>query len=65
MKSMKIFASILVPPVGVYMQSGLSKSFWINVPLTLCGIIPGVIHAIWSLTKEKNGIGLDRLMGRS
>lgn len=40
--------SILLPPVGVFLQVGIGNiHFWINVLLTLLGYLPGVLHAIW------------------
>ena len=43
----RILFSILIPPLGVFLQVGLGAQFWINVLLTLLGYIPGVIHAIY------------------
>lgn len=48
---MRIILSILLPPLGVFLQVGLTKHFWINVLLTLLGYIPGLIHAIWVILK--------------
>jgi uncharacterized membrane protein YqaE (UPF0057 family) len=39
--------SILLPPVGVFLQVGLGKHFWINIVLTILGYLPGIIHALW------------------
>ncbi len=64
MKSLKILSSIFVPPIGVFLQSGFSRSFWINLPLTALGIIPGAIHAIWCLEDEKPTFSLDRWVSR-
>lgn len=47
MDVLRIILSILLPPVGVFMQVGLTAQFWINVILTILGYIPGIIHAIW------------------
>jgi uncharacterized membrane protein YqaE (UPF0057 family) len=46
-----IFA-IVLPPVGVFLAVGLSSAFIINVLLTLLGWLPGVIHALWVISKE-------------
>lgn len=61
----KILTAILIPPLSIFLNFGLSSKFYINVLLTVCGIVPGVVHAIWNLSEEKRGFGLDRLMGRS
>lgn len=39
--------SIIIPPLGVFLQVGIGMHFWINIVLTILGYIPGLIHAIW------------------
>jgi uncharacterized membrane protein YqaE (UPF0057 family) len=48
----RIILSILIPPLGVFLQVGLGVDFWINILLTLLGYFPGLIHAIWIITKK-------------
>lgn len=48
----KILFAILLPPLGVAMEVGLSKPFWINVILTLLGFIPGIVHAVYVIAKH-------------
>lgn len=48
----QIILGILLPPVGVYLSVGLGSAFIINVLLTFLGWLPGVIHALWVITKE-------------
>ncbi len=43
----KIILAVILPPLGVFFEVGLSKHFWINLILTLFGYIPGIIHALW------------------
>ncbi|MDJ0533570.1 MAG: YqaE/Pmp3 family membrane protein [Xenococcaceae cyanobacterium MO_207.B15] len=52
MKIIQVVASILVPPLGVFLVTGISTSLIINILLTLLGWIPGVIHALWILSKQ-------------
>ena len=47
MDLIRIILSVIIPPVGVALQVGFTKHFWINVVLTLLGYIPGLVHAIW------------------
>lgn len=47
MEVLRLVVAVLVPPLGVFLQVGLGWHFWLNVVLTLCGYVPGVIHAIW------------------
>jgi uncharacterized membrane protein YqaE (UPF0057 family) len=48
----KIIASILLPPLGVFLTMGVSQALLINILLTLLGWVPGVIHALWILSKQ-------------
>ena len=53
MDIIRIIAAIFLPPLGVFLQVGIGKDFWINILLTLLGYIPGIIHAIWIIAKVK------------
>ncbi|MET0356441.1 MAG: YqaE/Pmp3 family membrane protein [Cellvibrio sp.] len=48
----KIIFAIILPPLGVFFEVGLTKHFWINVLLTLFGFIPGIIHALYVILKH-------------
>jgi uncharacterized membrane protein YqaE (UPF0057 family) len=43
----KILVAVILPPLGVFIEVGLGKHFWLNIVLTLLGFIPGVIHAVY------------------
>lgn len=47
MDVIRIILSILIPPVGVFLQVGFGLQFWLNILLTILGYIPGLIHAIY------------------
>jgi len=47
----RIIIAILLPPLGVFLQVGIGKHFWINILLTILGYIPGIVHAIWVIAK--------------
>ena len=51
MDVLRIIAAILLPPLGVFLQVGLNRDFWINVILTILGYVPGIIHAIYIILK--------------
>jgi uncharacterized membrane protein YqaE (UPF0057 family) len=53
MELIKIIISIILPPLGVFIQVGICKHFRLNILLTLFGYIPRIIHAIWVIAKEK------------
>jgi uncharacterized membrane protein YqaE (UPF0057 family) len=60
MNLIKVILSVIIPPLGVFLQVGIGKQFWINVILTLLGYIPGLVHAIWIIatrSKESKNTG--------
>jgi uncharacterized membrane protein YqaE (UPF0057 family) len=42
MDVLRIIIAILLPPLGVFLQVGIGKQFWINILLTLLGYIDSV-----------------------
>ena len=46
MDLLRILIAILLPPLGVFLQEGIGKHFWINIVLTILGSIPGIVHAV-------------------
>lgn len=53
MRLFEIISAILIPPVGVAFAFGIGKRFWINFLLTMLGYIPGIIHALYVLSKPR------------
>ena len=51
MDVLRIIIATLLPPLGVFLQVGIGKHFWINVLLTILGFVPGIIHAVWVIAK--------------
>ncbi|WP_100657376.1 YqaE/Pmp3 family membrane protein [Alteromonas flava] len=47
-----IILCLLLPFVAVLIKHGLGKDFLINILLCILGYIPGVIHALWLITKK-------------
>ncbi|GMM67190.1 MAG: YqaE/Pmp3 family membrane protein [Pseudomonadota bacterium] len=52
MDIIRILLSILLPPLGVFLQVGIGAQFWINILLTILGYFPGVIHAVYIIAKR-------------
>ncbi|CAE5966283.1 unnamed protein product [Arabidopsis lyrata] len=46
-----IIIAILLPPLGVFLRFGCGVEFWICLVLTLLGYIPGILYALYVLTK--------------
>lgn len=53
MDILRIIIAILLPPLGVFLQVGIGKQFWLNILLTLLGYIPGIIHAVYIIGTRK------------
>ena len=47
MDLIRILFSILLPPLGVFLQVGFGLQFWLNIVLTLLGYFPGIVHAVY------------------
>lgn len=52
MDILKIIFAVLLPPLGVFMEVGLTGAFWLNILLTILGYLPGIIHAVWIIAKK-------------
>ncbi len=46
MNPLAIVAAILLPPLGVFVDRGITPVFWITVALTCLGFIPGMVFAL-------------------
>ncbi|KAJ0405247.1 hypothetical protein P43SY_006932 [Pythium insidiosum] len=42
-----VICAVLLPPLGVFLQTGCNKDLAINVLLTILGYLPGIIHALY------------------
>ncbi|KAB8258716.1 UPF0057-domain-containing protein [Aspergillus pseudonomiae] len=42
-----ILVTLFIPPLGVFLISGCSADFFINILLTILGYLPGHIHAFY------------------
>ena len=52
MDLIRIILSVIIPPLGVFLQVGLGKHFWINIILTILGYIPGLVHAVYIVARD-------------
>jgi uncharacterized membrane protein YqaE (UPF0057 family) len=53
MDLVRIVVAIFLPPLGVFLQVGFGKDFWINLLLTIFGFyILGIVHAVWIIAKK-------------
>jgi uncharacterized membrane protein YqaE (UPF0057 family) len=56
MKALQVIFSIVIPPLGVFLTVGFGSALIINILLTLLGWVPGVIHALWILSKQSDSV---------
>jgi len=52
MDLIRILLSVLLPPLGVFLQVGIGGAFWLNILLTLLGYLPGIIIAVWIIARR-------------
>lgn len=48
----RIILAVILPPLGVIIQEGMNKQFWLNVLLTILGYVPGIVHAVYIIAKR-------------
>ncbi|MGR8922056.1 MAG: YqaE/Pmp3 family membrane protein [Gammaproteobacteria bacterium] len=46
-----IILALFLPPVAVFLKHGMTKDLAINVLLCFLFVLPGVIHALWVVTR--------------
>lgn len=46
-KVLLVIASLLLPPLAVFLKKGAGKDLLINVVLCLFFWVPGILHALW------------------
>jgi uncharacterized membrane protein YqaE (UPF0057 family) len=50
-KVVLIILAIILPPLAVYLHKGAGQDLIINIVLCIFFWIPGIIHALWLVTK--------------
>ncbi|MDQ4135497.1 MAG: YqaE/Pmp3 family membrane protein [Pseudomonadota bacterium] len=50
----RVLFAILLPPLGVFLTVGLGGQFWLNILLTILGYIPGIVHAVWIIARQRD-----------
>lgn len=52
MDIIRIIIAIFLPPVAAFLTVGIGLHFWLNLILTICFFVPGMIHAIWLVVRN-------------
>ncbi|AEO66366.1 uncharacterized protein THITE_2044357 [Thermothielavioides terrestris NRRL 8126] len=45
--------AFFLPPLAVYLKQGATTAFGTNLCLTMLGWLPGVVHAVYVLARDK------------
>lgn len=53
MSFVRLVLAILFPPAAIFLTYGVSFTLFISIGLTLLGWVPGIIHALWALSKHE------------
>ena len=48
-----IVAALFLPPLGVFLDSGNGRAFWITALSTLLFFVPGVLFALFTILRPK------------
>ena len=48
----RVVIAIILPPLGVFLQVGFGGQFFLNILLTILGYVPGIIHAVWIISRR-------------
>ncbi|MER3436020.1 MAG: YqaE/Pmp3 family membrane protein [Leptolyngbya sp. ERB_1_1] len=51
MQLVRLLLAILLPPVAIFLTYGFSFTLLVSIGLTLLGWVPGIIHALWAISK--------------
>ena len=61
-KFIHIILALLLPPIAVFLKSGVGKDLLINIVLCLFFYVPGILHALWLIKKIALYISTIKLM---
>jgi uncharacterized membrane protein YqaE (UPF0057 family) len=51
-----IIAALLLPPLAVFLDEGVSRNFWISFALTCLGFLPGVVFALFTVLRKSRRV---------
>ena len=53
MDIVRIIIAIVLPPLAAFLTVGVTLHFWINLVLTILGFVPGMVHALWLVVRNR------------
>ncbi len=54
MTLIRIILCLFLPPLAVFLTVGIKLHFWLNILLTILGVLPGMVHALWVVAKNSD-----------
>jgi uncharacterized membrane protein YqaE (UPF0057 family) len=51
-KLLLVILALLLPPIAVFLKSGVGKDLIINILLCILFYAPGMIHALWVVLRD-------------
>ena len=51
-KLLLVIIAILLPPIAVFMKKEVGLELVISIVLTILGYLPGIIYAVWIVTRK-------------
>ena len=48
-----VMAAVLLPPLALFLDEGISREFWSAFGLTCLGFLPGVVYALLVLARKR------------
>ena len=54
MDILRIILAIFLPPIAAFLTVGISLQLLLNILLTIFGVLPGSIHALWLVLRKNS-----------
>ncbi|KAK9468139.1 hypothetical protein V1512DRAFT_246008 [Lipomyces arxii] len=48
----KLILAFILPPLGVFLETGCGSDLLINIVLTILGWLPGILHAVYVIFRN-------------
>ena len=52
MNAISIILAIFLPPIAAFLMYSVCLRFWLNILLTVCGVLAVMIYAPWLVVKR-------------
>lgn len=52
-----VAAAFMLPPLGLHLAAARRRDFWIGTGLTILGVVPGIVFALYALSRRGTPVG--------